>query len=369
MKAKSRRNKGVHISTVTLVVASLAIVGVAYAIMYQQQVAAPLRQKLADQNAILTRMTGLMNPHANNLLSPSYADANGDLVADAPTDPAKQLDPPALRFSYLAVDDAQPFKESFAALTDAIAKATGKPVEYVPFSDAKDELAAIRDGKLDIAGFNTGSVPIAVCAAGFVPVAEMAGPSGEAGYQMEIIVTRDSPIQKLADLRGHELTLTEPTSNSGYKAPLVLMRENGMKPPDDYLLRYSQGHVESIRGIKNKRFEAAAVANDVLKREIAAGVIGANDYRSIYKGESSFPGAALGYASRLKPELAKKISDVLLHFDWKGTGLEKEFGPEGKTHFIAVDYKKDWEYVRRIDENIGFTYSIAPLAAPATQPQ
>ena len=366
------RNKGsIHLSTVTLVVALLAIFGVAYAIIYQQQVSGPLKERVEEQNQTLMRMTGLMNPHATNTLSPAFADANGDLVADAPTDASKFIDPPTLKFSYIAVDEAQQqFKDSFPELMATIGKATGKTVEFVEFTDPKDELAALRDGKVDIAGFATGAVPIAVCAAGFVPVCEMANDQGNIGYKMQIIVTPDSPIKTLTDLKGHELTLTEPTSNSGYKAPLVLLREKGLNPPADYLLRYSQGHVASITGIAAKKYEAAAIADDVLNRQIAAGDIKPTDFRSIYTSESTFPGAAIGFSYRLKPELAKKINDTLLGYDWKGTGLEKKFGAEGKTHFVAADYKKDWEYVRRIDENIGFTYTLAaPVPEiPATQP-
>lgn len=367
MTSSSGRKRGFHLSAIALIIAVLAIVGVTYAIVYQQQVSAPLRERVNEQNQMLTRMTGLMNPHASNALGPAYADANGDLVADAPTDPAKLLDPATLHFNYVAVDDSTDFKENFKGLMAAVSKATGKPVVYDDYNDPKDKIAAMREGKLDFCGFNTGSVPIAVCAGGFVPVAQMADANGVTGYQMEIIVTPQSPIQQLTDLRGRELTLTEPTSNSGYKAPLVTLRDIGMLPPADYLLRYSQGHVESIKGIKAKRYEAAAVAGDVLKREIAAGDITAADYRSIYQSPYTFPGAAIGYSSCLKPELAKKISDAVLNYDWKGSGLEKMFGPEGKTHFIAVDYKKDWEYVRRIDESIGFTYAVA-IPAPATQP-
>ena len=360
---------GTVLSTVALVIALLAVAGVTYAIVYQQQVTRPLQVRVDEQNAMLTRMTGLMNPKATNSLSPAYADANGDLVADTPTDPAKQLDPATLRFSYLAVDDPAQFKGTFDGLMAAIAKATGKKVEYVEYDDPKLEMAALRDGNVDVAGFATGVVPIAVCAAGYVPVAQMADAQNVAGYHMQIIVPAGSPLQKATDLRGHELTLTEPTSNSGYKAPLVLLREDGLVPPTDYLLRYSQSHIASIKGIKSKTYEAAAIADDVLKREVAAGDLTTNDYRSILTSPNSFPGAALGYSSRLKPQLANEIADAILNYDWKGSALETKFGAEGKTHFVPVDYKKDWEYVRRIDESIGFTYSLTDnQPAPATQP-
>jgi phosphonate transport system substrate-binding protein len=41
---------------------------------------------------------------------------------------------------------------------------------------------------------------------------------------MEIIVPADSPIKTPADLKGKKVAFTEPTSNSGYKAPLAILK-------------------------------------------------------------------------------------------------------------------------------------------------
>src|SRR5215210_3183131 len=122
----------------------------------------------------------------------------------------------------------------------------------------------MRDGKLHVTGVNMGNVPLAVNAAGFVPVAKLAGDSG-AAYQMEIIVPASSAIKGPEQLVGHELALTEAGSNSGFKAPLVLLQSHySLAPGRDFGIRYSGGHEASIEGIATKHFEAAAVANDVL---------------------------------------------------------------------------------------------------------
>ena len=46
------------------------------------------------------------------------------------------------------------------------------------------------------------------------------------------------------------------------------------------------------------------------------------------------------------------LGETLLKFEWKGTGLEKQFGPEGKEKFVPVNYKDDWANARRIDQAI-----------------
>jgi phosphonate transport system substrate-binding protein len=344
-----------------LVVALVALTLATFAVMYQRQVGR-VKAETAAVDKSLTDLTGLGNQPLRNALDPRYTDADGDLVADPPTDPAKLIDPPKLTFCYVPSDEAAAFKAAFGDLMAAISKATGKPVEYVAYGSAAEELRAIRSGKLDIAGLNTGSVPMAVCTAGFVPLCQAADAQGAAEYQMKIIVPSDSTLSSLNDLRGHDLTLTEPSSNSGYRTPLVVLREHGMVPPQDYQVRFSNGLVESIEGVKEKRMEAAAVAGDVLLREQNAGHISAGDYKVIYTSDQTFPDAAIGCPHNLKPALG---------FDWKGTGLEKLFAPEGKVKFIAADYKKSWESVRRIDESIGYAYKLpdgsdAPAASQPT---
>lgn len=355
-------------SAIALVVAILAL-GVAAFAVYKRDVA-PNYASVDEQDQLYRRMTGVDSQQAKNSLDARYTDANGDLIADAPTDASKQIDPPTLTFGYLSgVNDGE-FLTAFQGLMDAISQATGKPVQYRGFDTVDGQLEALRDGKLHIAGLSTGAVPIGVCTAGFVPLVQLGDSSGAAGYHMQIIAPSDSSLTKLADIKGHTITLTEPNSNSGYKAPLVVLRENGLKPPTDYQIIYSQGQTQSIEGIKNKRFQVAAVAGDVLKREINLGHIAANDFKPVYESSELFPGAAIGYAHNLKPDLAAKIKAAIMAYDFKGTNLEKEFAAEGKTKFAPTDYQKDWQYVRRIDESVGFQYVLkaAPASQPATQP-
>jgi phosphonate transport system substrate-binding protein len=211
----------------------------------------------------------------------------------------------------------------------------------------------MHDGQLQVAGFNTGAVPPAVNVSGFVPVCAIPTQDGTALTHTDIIVPADSPLQKPEDLKGHELTLTDLGSNSGYKAPLVLLREQfGLQPLSDIRFRYSQSHNVSIAGVAAHRYEAAAVADDMLGRQLTANTLNMSQIRIIYKSEN-FPTAGLGYVYNLKPELAQKVRDALLTFDWKGTSLEKLLDSGNQTKFLPVNYKNDWTLVRRIDDEMG----------------
>src|ERR1700738_412619 len=157
-------------------------------------------------------------------LDKAYCDRNGDLVADAPTDPKLWVNPSTLIFAYTPVEDPAVYAKGWDGFIDYLAKTTGKKVVFFPVQYNAAEIEAMRSGRLHIAGFNTGSNPIAVNCAGFVPVAIMGSQNGEFGYEMEIIVPADSAIKTPADLKGKKLAFTSPTSTSGFKPPSAILK-------------------------------------------------------------------------------------------------------------------------------------------------
>src|SRR3546814_14417389 len=95
----------------------------------------------------------------------------------------------------------------------------------------------------------------------------MAAADGSFGYEMEIIVQADGPIQSVADLKGRKVAFTAPTSNSGFKAPSALLKsEFGLDPEKDFTAEFSGKHDNSVLGVANKDYDAATIANSVMKR-------------------------------------------------------------------------------------------------------
>ncbi|MFG1420473.1 phosphate/phosphite/phosphonate ABC transporter substrate-binding protein [Roseixanthobacter liquoris] len=292
-------------------------------------------------------------------LDARYADANGDMVADAPTDPSQWVDPDTLIFSYTPVEDPAVYAKVWAEFIDHLAKVTGKKVQFFPVQSNAAQLEAMRAGRLHIAGFNTGSNPIAVACSGFVPFAMMASKDGAYGYEMEIITYPGSGIEKVEDIKGKKLAFTSETSNSGYKAPSALLRtEFKLQAGKDFEPVFSGKHDNSIIGVANKDYPAAAVANSVMKRMIARDVIKADQVKTIYKSQT-FPTTGYGYAYNLKPELAAKVKEAFFTFNWDGTALLKEFQvsepPQEK--FIPITFKDNWTVIRQIDAAMGVSYA------------
>ena len=291
-------------------------------------------------------------------LDQRFTDADGDLVADAPKDPKQFVDPPVLIFSYTPVEDPAVYAKVWDGFVKHLENVTGKKVQFFPVQSNAAQLEAMRAGRLHVSGFNTGSNPLAVNCAGFVPFAMMASRDNAYGYEMEIITFPGSGVTKVEDIKGKKMAFTSQTSNSGFKAPSALLKQKfGLEAGKDFDPVFSGKHDNSIVGVANKDYPAAAVANSVMQRMMARGVVKKDQIVTIYKSQT-FPTTGYGYVYNLKPELAAKVKEAFFSFTWDGSDLLKEFEtsepPQQK--FMPITYKEHWQVVRDIDGAMGVKY-------------
>ena len=289
------------------------------------------------------------------MLDEKYCDLDGDLVADLPSDPAEWVDPDTIIFSYTPVEDPAIYAKVWDGFVNHMAEVTGKKVVFFPVQSYAAQYEAMRSGRLHIAGVNTGGNPVAVNCAGFVPFAMMASKDGSFGYEMEIIVPADSDIQTPADIKGRTLAFTSPTSNSGFKAPSALLKaEFNLIAEQDFQTAFSGKHDNSVMGVANKDYEAAAVANSIMNRMFDRKAVDPAKIRTIYKS-ATFPTTGYGHAHNLHPEVAAKIKQAFFTFPWEGSDLQAEFKKEGK--FVSIHHKSDWAVIRQIDAANGVSYA------------
>jgi phosphonate transport system substrate-binding protein len=290
-------------------------------------------------------------------LDARYTDADGDMVADIPTDASELSDPSTLIFAYTPVEDPAVYAEAWSDFLVHLEEATGKTVQFFPVQSNAAQIEAMRAGRLHIAGFNTGSNPLAVACAGFRPFAMMAAADGSFGYEMEIITHPGSGIEEVADLAGKQMAFTSETSNSGFKAPSALLAsEFGLTAGTDFEPVFSGAHDASILGVANMDYPAAAIANSVKARMLERDVVSEDQLSVIYTSQT-FLTTGYGLAHNLTPELQDAIREAFFSFDWEGTSLEEEFSKSGEAQFIPITFQEDWAVIRQIDEANGVSYA------------
>ncbi|XPV75032.1 MAG: phosphate/phosphite/phosphonate ABC transporter substrate-binding protein [Desulfovibrio sp.] len=296
------------------------------------------------------------------VLDEMYTDKDGDLVADL-AEPGVCKDPSTLVFTYTPVEDPAVYKDAFADFQEYLEKATGKRVIYYTVQSNAAEVEAMRSGKLHIAGFSTGPTGFAVNLAGFVPLAVKGYPEGFQGYNLIVVVKKDSPIQSLDDLKGKKVAHTSASSNSGNLAPRALFPPHGITPDEDYTVVYSGKHDQSILGVIHGDYDAAPVASDVYDRMVDAGRIDKDALRVVYRSPK-FPTSSFGYSSQLCPELAQKIVGAFSTYRFPKS-MQESF--KGADRFYPITYMADWKVIRDIADATGTSYNKAGLKAMAAK--
>ena len=282
-------------------------------------------------------------------LDTMYCDENKDLVADAPKDAKRYKNPSTLVFTYTPVEDPAVYENIFKPFTDYLGKCTGKRVVFYQVQSNAAEIEAMRSGRLHVGGFSTGPTNYAVNLAGAVPFAVKGGEKELQGYNLIMIVKKDSPYQKMADLKGKKVAHVQPSSNSGNLAPRALFPPLGLTPYQDYKVLYSGKHDNSIMGVNTGDYDAAPVASDVFKRMAARGQIKEDDFRVIWRSEM-FPTSSFAYAHDLEPKLRDSI--VKCFYDYRFPAeMQKAF--DGADRFFPITYQKDWAIVRKVAEGSG----------------
>lgn len=284
-----------------------------------------------------------------------YCDENRDLVADPPKDTRKFKNPSTLVFTYTPVEDPAVYENAFKPFTDYLSKCTAKRVVFYQVQSNAAEIEAMRSGRLHVGGFSTGPTNYAVNLAGAVPFAVKGNAKEWQGYQLIFLVKKDSPYQKLADLKGKKVAHVQPSSNSGNLAPRVLFPKEGLVPDKDYKVLYSGKHDQTVMGVLSGDFDGGPVASDVFKRMVERGQVKAEDFRVIYRSQT-FPTSSFAYAHDLEP----KLRDTMLKcfYDYRfPPEMQKAF--DGADRFFPITYKEHWAIVRQVAEGSGEKFNKA----------
>ena len=94
------------------------------------------------------------------------------------------------------------------------------------------------------------------------------------------------------------------------------------------------------------------IKRDVIKQE---------DTIVLYRSQR-FPTTGYGHVFNLKPELAEKVKESFMSFQWdkpdgSPTSLKVEFSSSNEGQFIPITYQEHWNVIRKIDAANNVSYA------------
>lgn len=167
-----------------------------------------------------------------------------------------------------------------------VARKSGKDLEFVQRKTYEEINELLGKGEIDLAFICSGPYALTKDRYGFVPLA-VPEVQGSTSYRAYLIVNRNSPFQKLQDLKGQTFAFTDPDSNTGKLVPTFWLAELNQRPETFFQqIIYTYSHDNSILAVARGLVAAAAVDGLVWEYYQATNPVFTSKTRIIKKSES-----------------------------------------------------------------------------------
>lgn len=249
-----------------------------------------------------------------------------------------------LKMGLIPADDAEEMIRNYEPIKKYLSEELGVPVEIQVTSDYSAAIEAMRAKHIDMAWFGPFSYVIAANVANAEAIVNgVKEDTGSSSYKSVIVVSADSGITSLEDLKGKSFAFVDPASTSGNLIPRKMLIENGINPDKDFSTSFYAGtHNSVLYAIANGKVDAGATGDNVYDRMVKEGEINPDENMIIYESDP-IPGSPIVVRGDLSAEFKKKIQDVLVAMD-KQT-IHKVDGWGGIASYQAVS-DSDYDVIR-----------------------
>jgi phosphonate transport system substrate-binding protein len=266
---------------------------------------------------------------------------------------------PELVFAKVPDENASGTSDRWTPFTNYLAKELGTKVTLRIANDYAAVVEGQRAGNIHIAMFGPASYARAfITGAKIEPFAIEVSGDGTKGYYSVLYVKKDSPYQKVEDLKGKNLCLVDPNSTSGNNVPRFAMDKMKIDPETFFAkVVYAGSHENAVIGVQQGTCDAAfnwwndEKESNLLRME-RKNMAKADDYRIIFKSDL-IVNSPMAYLTDLPADLKAAIKKATLEVATKDPAAFQTLYEGKQLPFVEVahkDYEPVIELVKFVDE-------------------
>ena len=266
---------------------------------------------------------------------------------------------PEIVFAVIPSENASGVTERWTPFVDYLSKEIGTKVTLRIANDYAAVIEGQKAGNIHIGYYGPASYSRAVLVGAKIePFVIDVNSDGSKGYYSVFYVKKDSPYQKIEDLKGKNIGLVDPNSTSGNNMPRFALSKVGIDV-DTYFAKavYTGSHENALTALSQGTVDVAAnwwnaEDDSNLTRMANKGMLKKDDFRIIYKSPLiiNSPTAML---SDMPEELKAKIRKAFLDAPTKDKAAFDKLS-DGKNRpweaTKAEDYQETIDMVKFVDQ-------------------
>ena len=252
---------------------------------------------------------------------------------------------PELVFAIIPSENASGVTERYTPFVQYLAKELGTKVTLRIANDYAAIIEGQRTGNIHIASYGPSSFARARMTGAKVDAfAIETNLDGTKGYHSVFYVKKDSPYQKVEDLKGKNLGLVDPNSTSGNNVPRFVLNQMKIEPETFFSkVVYTGSHENAIIALQQGTVDIAAnwwndEQESNLQRMARKNMAKAEDFRIIFKSEQ-IVNSPMAYLTDMPEELKTKIRDAVLNLASKDKAAFDKIYEGKQGPLVAVDNK------------------------------
>jgi phosphonate transport system substrate-binding protein len=255
---------------------------------------------------------------------------------------------PTLRLSMIPTTDPGKMLRESRPLVEYLEGETGAKVEMTIPTNYAAVVEAVGNEQVDIAHFGGFTYVQASARYGVTPLVQR---ERDQNFHSVFLTHPASPINNLADLKGHTFAFGDVNSTSGHLMPEYFMRQTGVDPEVIAKAAYTGGHDATALAVANRKVDAGALDELVFNRMTKEGKLAADGGRVFYTTPPFFDYV---WAARkgLDPKLAEAFAGALLKLDAADARHKQVLDILSAEKYVRAD-DRDYEKLRQAARDAG----------------
>lgn len=267
--------------------------------------------------------------------------------------PAVAADKPLIRFGVIPRYNPVVMYKRYQPIMDYLTQNTPYRFELKISRDYPEAVRFLREGVTPISSLGDVTFTEASTLYGAIPILKPLNQDGSPFYRSAIIVSKNSPLKSLQELKGKKMVFGSSHSTSGNLVPRYMLWNNGIKLQELASITNLKHHDAVAKAILKGQYDAGGVKDVIANKYMSHGL-------RVLAYSEPLPSVPFVVRKEAPPEFIKAVKQALLKLDRNNPEHKKimsTWDDEFKYGFAEAssdDYQKIFAMIRNIPTGCGF---------------